>query len=351
MTLPSDPMKWTDDELDAVIRDALPQLDVVTFMRVVNGELPEQDVTDLSNADEGSSELSPVRSLNRGWGGEGGGGRGRPIRIALVGVAAALIALGVYVVTSSNSTGNVSVIGAGVESPASTGVVTPSTMTSPPGSTSTVEHLTKVDDRSLALQSSLGDPTDAVKALIQESPLRRSLSLAEYFPSTGFPVLSPLPARTTWTFVNPKVQTPDSPCHSFVPAPITMTGFAGQGWLSDTTNVTTVTYTFTGPAEATDFLKGRSLQLGVLGSDCIADASGGIEVEHQAMELTPVPANIDQWHSWTFSAPDLIIDETGAYGYVLRRGDQIFEIRVGVKKGRTFTPAELSSFVGVIAGS
>lgn len=137
----------------------------------------------------------------------------------------------------------------------------------------------------------------------------------------------------------------------YAPRSITMTGFAGPAWISDTAYVSVVTYTLTGPAEASDFFAGRSLQLGALEGECVADTSGEIVVNHRGLALNVLPTGVDQWNSWTFSAPDpLLPDETGAYGFLLRRGDQISEVRAGVKNNLTLTPAQLSEFVAAVMG-
>ena len=342
----------SDDELDDLIRGSLPQLDVVAFMRLADldlpdqlapGELaPDQPLPDPTGSGHEPTEAGALRLVGR----SGSTPRTRPavLRLAgLIGVAAAIVALGLYLTNRSDPDDRLGVTGSEGEPTTSINGTAFGPHVNP------VEHLTDVADRSLALRSELGDLTPAVDALIGEPLVSKDLTVGDYFPAPTFPALSPLPGRTAWIFVNPRSHSATDPCALFAPRSITMTGFAGPAWISDTSDVSVVTYTATGPAEATDLFAGRSLQLGASAGECVADTSGNIVVSHRALMLTTPPAGIDQWNSWTFSAPDpLLADETGAYGFVVRRGDQIFEIRVGAKNHRVFTPEELSTFVDAV---
>lgn len=340
MSSPDDPRSWTDEHLDEVIRSSVPQLDLVRFMHLADIDLPDHDASD--PVDPVHTPVMPSVGPRRAG---RAAARSRQRRAAaIVGIAAVAVAVGVYLtVGAASDDDRVDVIGT---PPVQTTTIAPAPQPNE------VEHLTDVADRSLALRSDLGDLTPAVDELLAEPAVPKELTVSEYFAASTFPALAPLPGRTTWMFLNPRIRSTENPCALFTPRPLTMTGFAGPAWLSAQADVSVVTYSATGPAEAGDFFVGRSLQLGVPEAECMADTSGNLQVAHRDLPLTDVSGRVEQWNSWTFASPDpLLPEETGAYGYLLRTGDQILEIRVGVRNHTTLTPERLSSFVGDVVAA
>ena len=234
-------------------------------------------------------------------------------------------------------------------SPSSTTSAVPATTTTegPP----VLEHPVGVADRSAELQTELAD-LDALVHEVTGDPnlLGRSLAVSQQFSPRSFPDLTPLPTRATWVFSNPAADPPGR-CDRFVPAPPTMDGFAGVGFGSAATLTTVTTYTFTDEASAADFLAGRSLLLGVGLDECEArpDARRP-SVRHRSFDPSPAPDAFDDWNTWTLSAPeDLLLDETGAFGFLGRIGDQLVEVRIGAVDPSTIGTDDFGRLIGEVA--
>jgi serine/threonine protein kinase len=270
-------------------------------------------------------------------------GRSGRMRFVLAGAVVAAIVAVVSVVAIGTSGGE-----ADRERGADTTVPATTSTALVEHATPTTAHPPAMADRSAQLHSTLGDIGAATGALVGGSPLTTDLPVGTYFaPSASFPALAPLPTSADWYFQNPGSL--ERPCDPFWSGPVTMDGFAGEVAAASPAIVTVATYSLADEASAEMFFGGRSLALGPDGGECRGAVDGPKTVEHRDFPVDGLAVPVDQVNTWIWDVPGAF-GEVRSYGIAARRGAQLYELRVGVREDRTFTPAELLRLADQVIG-
>ncbi len=203
-------------------------------------------------------------------------------------------------------------------------------------------------DESPALAAAAAPLVDAATKVIAAPATKQDVSIGNYFPvASGFPAIESLPSTEFWRFASDPVQ--ERGCREYFPPGLTITGFSSTLQQAEDVTVWTAVYALDEADAATQMFQGRTIGIGVTPQTCEV-VGADVHLSQFGAPLDGAPQNgtpewADQLSSWTLGPALLLPTDRTGYGYVMRRGRRIWEVRVSERGDRQVTSAELTALV------